>query len=213
MQLSTHHKVALAGAVVTSSIALFDAVTHGITGDYSVFSDESGNRPAVVLAALAHGLAYIAFCAVLVREAPLIRSAGRIAAALRWVLLGSLATLSVGFIFLAPFMEPSGSDLGVVFGVVASLCFAGLLLSGLLIGPFLVTTQGLRPGSWLLSAMLPVLGATLLLAWLAPDWAHPAYLETTLHFGIALLGVGAVHRAGAGAVRAGTSTAQPAGAG
>jgi hypothetical protein len=67
-----------------------------------------------------------------------------------------------------------------------------MLLSGLLIGPFLLRVRGLRPGSLVLSAMLPVLGFTILLGFVAPDWAHPAYLETTLHFGIALLGVQAV---------------------
>lgn len=40
--------------------------------------------------------------------------------------------------------------------------------------------------------MLPVFGVTILLQLVATDWAHPAYLETTLHFGIAVLGVDAV---------------------
>lgn len=195
MQLSTHHKLALAGATVTSSIALFDAATHGITGEYSIFADESGVRWALVLAALAHGLPYLAFCAVLVLEAPLIRSAGRVAAGLRWVLLVSMAILAVGFTFLAPFMEPSGSGPGLVFGAIATVGFAGMLLSALTIGPFLLTAPGLRPGSWVLCAMLPVLGLTFVLAAVATDWAHPAYLETVLHFGIALLGVDAVRRA------------------
>lgn len=34
----------------------------------------------------------------------------------------------------------------------------------------------------------------MLRAFVAKDWAHPAYLETTLYFGIALLGVDAVRR-------------------
>lgn len=192
MPLSTHHKLALAGAAVTSSIALFDAFTHGLTGAYSVFADEGGVRWALVTAALAHGLPYLAFCAVLVLEAPLIRSAGRVAAGLRWVLLVSLALLAAGFVLLAPFTEPTDSGLGLLFGVVATVGFIGMLLSAVVLGPLLLKVRALRPGSVVLSAMLPVLGLTFLLAWLAPDWAHPAYLETTLHLGIALLGAGAV---------------------
>ncbi len=38
--------------------------------------------------------------------------------------------------------------------------------------------------------MIPVLLATIALGLLAPDWAHPAYLETTINVGVALLGVG-----------------------
>ena len=35
-----------------------------------------------------------------------------------------------------------------------------------------------------------------LLAWLAPGFAHPAYLETMLHFGIATTGAGLHVRTG-----------------
>jgi hypothetical protein len=43
--------------------------------------------------------------------------------------------------------------------------------------------------------MLPVFGVTILLQFSATAWAHPAYLETTLAFGLALLGVDAVQQA------------------
>ena len=60
MQLSIHHKLALIGATVTSALALTDAATHGITGEYSWFADDSGVRAAQVFAAILHGLTYAA---------------------------------------------------------------------------------------------------------------------------------------------------------
>lgn len=136
MHLSTHHKVALTGAAVTSGIALFDAVTHGITGDYSWFADDSGVRPAQVFSALAHGLTYVALCLVLVREAALIAAAGRVQAIVRWVLVGSLTLLAAGFLLVAPFLESpeSAGAVGVVLGVLMSLGFAGMIFGSLVIG-------------------------------------------------------------------------------
>jgi hypothetical protein len=196
MHLSTHHKLALTGAAVTSAIALFDAVTAGLTGNNSVFADDSGNRPAIVLGALAHGLTYVVLALVLVRERARIRAAGRFAAGLRWVLLGSLTVLAVGFIAVAPFVDdPENSGaLGAVFMALGGVGFAGMILGSLVIGPVLLRTPGVQVGARVLTAMLPVLGFTILLGFVATDWAHPAYLETTLHFGIALLGVDAVRR-------------------
>jgi hypothetical protein len=196
MQLSTHHKVALAGAAMTSGIALFDAMTHGLTGEYSMFSDESGVRLAKVLGDLVHGLTYVALCFVLVREATLIAAAGRAQAVLRWILVGSLTLLAAGFLLVAPWLESpeSAGVVGVVLVVLMSIGFAGMIFGSLIIGPLLLRTPGLRTAARVLTAMVPVLGITILLAFVATDWAHPAYLETTLHFGIALLGVDAVRR-------------------
>jgi hypothetical protein len=197
MQLSIHHKLALTGAAMTSAIALFDAMTHGLTGEYSVFSDESGVRPVKVLGDLVHGLTYVALCLVLVREATLVAAAGRVQAVLRWVLVGSLTLLAAGFLLVAPWLESpeSAGVVGVVLVVLMSIGFAGMAFGSLLIGPLLLRTPGLRTGARVLTAMLPVLGLTILLAFVAADWAHPAYLETTLHFGLALLGVDVVRRA------------------
>lgn len=210
MHLSTHHKIALPAAALMSSIALFDAATHGLTGSYSWFADDSGVRAVQVLGSLAHGLTYAALCFVLVRESTLIAAAGRVQAVLRWVLVSSLVLLAAGFLFVAPFLESpeTAGTVGVVLGALMGTGFTGLILGSLIIGPLLLRAPGLRTGARVLTAMLPVLGVTILLAFVAKDWAHPAYLETTLHFGIALLGVDAVRRgrqvgsAAAGAVAA-----------
>jgi hypothetical protein len=197
MHLTTHHKFALAGAAVTSAIALFDAATHGLTGQYSWFADDSGIRPAQVFSALAHGLTYAALCVVLVREATLIAAAGRVQAVLRWVLVTSLTLLAAGFVLVAPFLQSpdNAGAIGVVLGILMSVGFVGMVLGSLVLGPLLLRSPGLRTGARVLSAMLPVFGVTILLQFSATAWAHPAYLETTLAFGLALLGVDAVQPA------------------
>lgn len=198
MHLSTHHKLALTGAAVTSGIALFDAATHGLTGEFSWFADDSGVRPAQVFGALAHGLTYVALGFVLIRQTALISGAGRVQAGLHRVLIGSLGLLAAGFLLVAPFLESpeSAGAVGTVLSILMSLGFAGMILGSLVLGPLLLRTPGLQIGARVLTAMLPVLGVTILLALTATEWAHPGYLETTLHFGIALLGVDAVRRTG-----------------
>jgi hypothetical protein len=191
--MSLHHRLAFVGAAATSAIALTDAFTHGLTGSSSAFADDSGAEGLILVGDLVHGLTYAAFCFVLVREAGRIDAAGRAAAALRRVLLASLAFLSAGFLLASPFRgRIEGSAFEDAAGVVATVAFLGMILSALALGPLLLRRPELRVGARVLTGLLPVLGLTILLAVLVPAFAHPAYLETTLHFGIALLGVGAV---------------------
>ncbi|QBR94007.1 hypothetical protein [Nocardioides euryhalodurans] len=194
MKLAPHHRLALAGAVLTSAIALTDAVTHGLTGGWSPFSEESEATTMVVVGCLVHGLTYAALALVLVREAPAFAATNRIARATRWVLLPSLVTLALGFLTAVPAMTAYHVTSGVVYdvsGLVATFAFLGLILGALVLGLAALRTRALGTGGQVLALMLPVLGVTVLLQVLAPLWAHPAYLETTLQLGLALVGVGA----------------------
>ncbi len=194
MSFSTYHRAALIGAIVTSGIALTDAVTHGVTGHYSAFADDSDLPWVTFLGGLAHGLTYVALAVVLLREGPRFRDTNRIARAARWVVLPSLAVLAPGFLFVAPVLTFAEVDGGVAYttwGGVAGFAFVGMILGSLVLGLALLRDRSLGIGARVLSLMVPVLGATFLLVWLAPAWGHPAYLEATLHFGLALLGVSA----------------------
>jgi len=196
MHLAIHHKLALIGATLTSALALTDAATHGITGEYSWFADDSGVRGAQVFAAIVHGLTYAALGFVLVREATLIDAAGRLRAGLRTVLVCALGLLAAVFLFVAPFVgsPDEAGAVGVVLGVLMTAGFFVLLLGSLVIGPLLLRAPGLRTGARVLTAMLPILGITIVLAFVATAWAHPGYLETAMQFGLALLGVDVVTR-------------------
>ena len=194
MPLSRHHRWALTGAVLTSAIALTDAVTHGLTGGFSPFSEESDLTLLVVAGTLVHGLAYVAFAVVLLTEAGRFSATNRVARSSRWVVLASLAVLAAGFLTVSPVatvLDAYDGTAYAVFGIVAGLGFAGLLLGSMVMGLALLRTDALGLGARVLALLLPALGVTLLLAWLSPLWAHPAYVETLAYVGLALLGVGA----------------------
>lgn len=189
LSLATHHRVALVAAAATSGIALFDAVTHGFTGDYSAFSDDSEVVALLVTGDVVHGLTYAALGYVLVREAGHIDRANRAARVLRWLLLAALATLAVGFLLLAPTHLTGGSErFTSSFGIVVGPAFALMFVAGVGLGLSLLRSPRMRYGAVSLAGVIPVLGLTALVAWLAPGFAHPAYAETAIHFGVALLG-------------------------
>lgn len=192
MQVSIYHRLALVGATATSAIALDDAVTHGLTGHNTIFADTSEVMWANVGAALVHAFTYGALFLVLVEEGARIDAANRLARLLRRVLMACLGVLCVGFIVIEPARVVFDPPIfRTPWTVVATVVFLGMLLSATALGPALLRRPDLRLGARLLSLMVPLFGLTLLLGVVAPGWSHPAYLETTLHFGIALLGVGA----------------------
>src|SRR6188472_2987833 len=169
MDVQPHHKLALLGAAVTSAMALSDAVTHGLTGHYSVFADTSGNAPVQALGDLVHGLTYLALSLVLVREATRFAAVNRVARGCRWVVLVSLATLAAGFVLVAPVLAFTG-DAGTpyaIWGGIAGVAFIGMILGSLVLGLALLPSRALGVGARVLALMLPVAGLTALIAWLA----------------------------------------------
>lgn len=191
--LSVPHRVALAGATALSLIALNDAVTHGLTGHYSVFADDSGRPGFIAFGQLLHGMAYVGFAAVLVRERRRFAQANAVARATRWVVLVSLAALAVVFLVgpAAIVLGSAQSDvLEDALGGAAGVGFVGMLLGSLVLGLALRRSRTLGVGARVLQLMIPAAIFTALIAAIAVDWAHPAYVETVSGFGLALLGVG-----------------------
>lgn len=180
------HHLALTGAVGMSSIALFDAFTMAVTGHYSVFSDDAGRSWWLSAGNLVHGLAYAGLLAVLVQHGRRIDAANRTARVCRWLLTGSLAVLALGFVLVGTWFDPA--SLPVAAGVVIGVAFAVMLLAAPVLGVAVRREPELRPGSRLLALMAPVLVLTIAVGWLAPRFGHPAYLETLLAIGVALLG-------------------------
>jgi hypothetical protein len=193
MNLSRHHVVALIGATLTSTIALSDAILHGVTGRNSIFSDNSGHPNWIIAGGLVHGFTYAALSWVLIREHRRFSHANRLARALRYVLLASLLLLAAGFVGVAPIVVtndlPPTSAFGTAWVWVASIGFAGMILSSLVLGITVLRTNPLGYGGRLLGLLIVIVPITVALGFLAPKWAHPAYIETTIHFGVALLGV------------------------
>jgi len=180
------HHVALAAAAGMSGIALFDAGTAAVTSHNSVFSDETTVPWAMHASNVVHGLAYVALVAVLLLHRHRIEGVNRVARASLWVVLCSLIVLAAGFLVFLPFLDPQ--DMPAAPGVAIGLAFAGMLLGAPVLGIAVRRVPELRPGSLVLLAMIPIHAVTILLAVTAPAVAHPAYLETALAFGVALLG-------------------------
>ncbi len=199
--LATHHKVALVPSVLTCTIALFDAATAATTGHYSVFADDSGNAPAQVGSSLVHGLAYAALAWVLIREGFRFAPYGRVVRGTRWVLTVSLLVLALGFVVVSPVLVLVGAELdgaaGTAWGAVASLAFFGMILSAVVLSVVVLRRNHLGIGGRVLGLLLPVAAGSVLLGVLGSPWAHPAYVETVINIGLALVGAGSAVATGA----------------
>lgn len=187
MNLALHHRLALLAALGLSTIAIFDAITHGLTGHWSAFADSSDLPVAQAIGSVVHGLAYLGGVWVLYLERHRIR-ANRPATAFWWLLVAAFAPLGTAFLLLGPFRALGQSEsvftpLDPVIGIAFGLQF--LAATGL--GLSLLRHPETGAGSRFLAAIPVVLGLTILLTVVAPDWAHPAYLETITIVGVSLL--------------------------
>jgi hypothetical protein len=173
----------LAAATAVALIALTDAVTHGLTGNYSVFA-EGGPAWAYYGSSAVHGVLYALLTAVLVVNGHRI-DAGR--GAVRWVrrvLVALLAVLAFSFLldavvrFDAPAWLQGFTTVGFVLGFPVST----------VLGVLLLRRPGMRLPAVLLTAVGGGLVLALLLAAVGSDFAHPAYAEALQFFGVTLLG-------------------------
>lgn len=194
MTLDRRHTLALIGATLTSAIALGDAVTHGLTGQSSVFAGDSGATAWSEIGGLVHGLTYAALGWVLVGERDRFATANRFARVLRLVLIPTFAVMAVAFVMVGPILTVTGvsseSPVGATYDVIGTFVFLVMILGSLLLGLALLRSHSGGVGARVLAAITPVLAITVLLGFLAPAWTHPGYVETLIHFGVALLGVG-----------------------
>lgn len=174
---------ALLGAGGISAIALFDAATHGITGEYSAFAEGGEGWPPVV-GSLVHGLGYLVLTACLILRAEEIDSGSR---AVRWFRrLTAVAMGILGTLFLVGTVVPNLMD-GEASGMVGSTAFLAMFLFGTALGISLLATGRRTPATWALIGILAAFCLMVVLGFVAPTWLHPAYPETAVHFGVALL--------------------------
>jgi len=180
--------LAVVGAAATSGIALFDALHHGLTGRYSVFSTDT-ELPAVAFAgSLVHGFTYTALGAVLLVQS----KASDGGPAYRWLcrlLCAVFAVLAAVFLVGEPIRIATGFsiDTNPVGAVIGNLTFLLMFAFGFALGLTLLRRPERRPSATLLIAVGPVLALTVVGGALGSDFAHPAYAETLINVGVALL--------------------------
>ena len=187
--MTVSYKVAITAATIFSVLSLYDAVHHGVTGRGSFLSDEYGITWATVAGSIVGALSFIALAALLVIEQPRIDGRSRLRRWLGRLLVADLAVLAAVYGIGIPLMralDPGGID--AVVGVVAGIAFAAMFVLAVGLGLSLVRIRELRPSAVLLVAVLPLVGLTIFLGAIGSGFAHPAYAETAVYVGIALLG-------------------------
>lgn len=188
MNLARHHRFALTAGLGLSSIAVFDAITHGVTGHLSVFADDSDMPVVQAVGGVVHGLAYLGALWVLQVERRRIH-ANRVASVFGWLLFAAYIPLAVGFLLVAPFqafglLDSLFTALAPAFGIGFALQF--LAAAGL--GLSLLRHPPTGVGSRILAAIPLGIGLTIVMAVFAGNWAHPGYVEALTIIGVALLG-------------------------
>ena len=182
---------ALAGAAGLSAIALNDAATFALTGQYSTASDDFGVNGFYLVSGLVHGLAYLAFAGVLRAYGPQVDGGSRFRRVVRLLLIVAFLVLAGGMLADTAGSAMTGEMLAGngLYGVVATVCFLIHFLGSIALGLGLLRRPGMRLPAWTLTAILPVVGLTIVLGVLGSPWAHPAYAEALVCFGIAFIGV------------------------
>jgi hypothetical protein len=187
------HIVALVANLAVAVIALTDAATAALTGHSSIFADDSEVLPAIVGSGLVHGVAYAATVWVLWQEAERFRSANGFARVVRWIVMISLAVLSVGFMVLQPVMLLTAvspeSGFAMAWGLIGTVAFAAFLLGAALLGLALIRRNPLGVGSRVLLGVLPAILLVVVLGIVAPAFAHPGVIELVAGVGLSVLGV------------------------
>ncbi len=176
---------AVVAAAGMSVLAVSDAVVRG-TGGVPVWDEATGSAAAVSAADAVHGLGYLVLATGLAAAGRRVDAGRRGARLLRRLIVADLVVLGAAFLGLAGLHAARAvvpGALGAVFGV----SFALLFLLPVALGAVLLRRRGTRLPAGLLLGVVPALGVTFGLAAVAPDWAHPAYLETLVYVGLATL--------------------------
>ncbi len=187
--MTVSYTVAITAATIYSAMSLYDAVHHGVTGEGSVFSDKYGTTWATITIGIVAAVSFIVNAAILVIERIRIDRGSRLRRWVRRLLAADLAVLAAVFGIGIPLMgalRPVSLDAAV--GAVAGVAFASMFLLAVALGLCLVRVRQLRPSAVLLIAVLPALGLAIILQAIGSAFAHPAYAETAVYLGIALLG-------------------------
>ena len=174
-------RAALGAAVAASVLSIADAVVRATSDEPPAWDPEGGVTWAIVAMNVLLAVTFVLLAAALVRAASEIDE-GRTGR--RWV----RRILAVDLVLLAAGGLASSVAGADFLGMVAGFAFLGMFVFGTALGALLLRRPELRVPAGLMVSTVPVIGLTFLLNAVAPGWGHPAYAETVLYVGIALLG-------------------------
>ncbi|WP_163543854.1 hypothetical protein [Occultella kanbiaonis] len=180
---------ALAAAAVLSTMAIADAIWNAnVPGRPGPWMDAESFDFLARALNLAHSGVYVLFAAALLSTGQAIDRGRLLARLSRWILVAGYAAFAVAFAWLGavdPHRQPEG-----VFATLVNVAFMITLVAPIILGFALIRRRELRAAVILLISPVALIPMTILLGLIGP-WGHPAYLESAIGFGVALLCVSA----------------------
>ncbi len=180
---------AVAAASVLATMAIADAIWNATaTGQPGPWADPESHEPLTRALSLAHSAVYAVFASALITTGRGIDRGRPLVRVLRWILVGGYAMFTISFLWLGG-VDPRHQPENLLAGVV-NVAFLVTLVVPVVLGFALIRRRELRAAVLLLIAPAVLLPVTVVLGAIGP-WGHPAYVETAVGFGVALLCVGA----------------------
>lgn len=198
---------AVSTAAALSAFALSDAAFNALTPSGIAPWDPEGASELMLRALnLLHGIPYLLFTAVLMTYRRQIDQDSRALPRLRKILAGCYAILGLFFSFAGLFAPRLGTDTPEWLSAAIFVPFLGSFIVSIPLGLLLLKHHRMQLSGWLLASPIIVLPLTIVLE-STSRWAHPAYLETVVNLGTALISVAAASERGIGSDTSGAADA------
>lgn len=182
-------KAAITAAAALAIFSVADAVFNAATGG-NLADDEGGPPWSLRLIGAALTVTFGLLAAVLVQAARTIDQESRYVHAVRRALVAVLVVLATASAISSVLADWPGP-----LTAVAAAGFPLIFLLGAALGVPLLRRPAFRVPALMLLASIPVLIISAIVEAVAPGWGHPAYAETLLYLGLALLGTVTTHTA------------------
>ena len=203
MPMTTLQRAALTGALLTSAIALGDAVWQATSDAPAPWTPGEGIGWVARTGEGVHGVTYALLAAALVVAGGRVDAGRRAVRVLRMLLVVDLGLLAIAYCSSAALGVVGGE--GVV-GAVMGVAFIALFVLAVALGVVLLTRRATRvSAAWWLASPVALIPLTVLAG--TVGWAHPGYVETAVYLGLALLGAGTLRTAGQPAGKSGAAVA------
>jgi len=173
---------ALAIAAAASAVSVTDAVYGAITRRDTPWEPPDGNRWAMTAINALIAVLYLALAAALVYRGARIDGRSRAVLWIRHLLVLVLAVLAGVFL-----VGTAVGDYPGPLSAIAGIAFILMFMLSTALGVGLLRRPGLRWPALLLVGALPMIGLTAVVGLFASRVIHPAYAESLVYVGLALL--------------------------
>ena len=179
--------VAVAAAAALSVMALWDAVRNALAPSGTLPWGPSREPELIVRGvSLLHGVAYLLLASVLAKFGRLIDGDSRALPWLRRILAACYLIMGLPFLASGLLAVNLATDAPAWAQIAISVAFLGTFVAAIPTG-LLLRRHQLQLAGWLLASPVVILPLTMLLDSVS-RWGHPAYLESAVNTGAALLG-------------------------